>query len=932
MVFLPAPEASGQAVSSATISGTVADPTGAFIPNADVHLAGVTLEQHTDRIGRFSFTVAPGTYTVLVEVPEFETYTSRPLTVAAKEQIHLPVRLNVAGRIEEISVGSGLGTSLQGSTDPNENGSRLVFEGAGLNFLSDDNATLQQQLSALAGPRLGPGGAQFLINGFSGGRLPPKSSIRSIRISQNPYSAYYDSPGFGRVEIQTRPGADKLHGALNFAGTDNVLNARNPYDFGTLPPYYQFQSDGNLNGPINKKTSFFLSETIQQIANNAVVNAVNPADISSSLSEALPAPQHTLTFSARLDHQFSPSNFGYLREEWSQTHITNSGIAPLVLPDAAFASSTSTNTLQISDTQILGSRAVNEVRLQYIRTRLRQDPNSNAPATIVEGSFQAGGNLAQELQDHQDRFELQDLVEFEHHAHAVRAGIRLRELRDSNSSTANFNGEFIFPYLTYDPLTDGPIDYSYATGLPSQFNITLGRPNALLWNGDVGVFAEDDWKPTKNLTVSYGLRVESESAIPDHFDPAPRLGLAWSLHRGKAPAPLATVRAGYGVFYDRFPAANLLQAIRQNGTAEIAYFVQNPDFYPTIPAAAELTATQPTIYRVNPDLRSSYMQVGSIGVERGLGRIGSLSSVLLVVHGTHGFLSQNVNAPLPGTYNPALANSGVRPLGTTQNIYQFNSDSNLNDEVWSTNLTLQITRRLFVYAVYSLQRGYSESSGSTSFPSNQYNVAADYARQSDNRTNLLNAAASWTLPHGFALTAFGLAHSGSPFDITLDTDLNGDTIFNDRPAFATDLSRPSVVRTAFGNFDTDPQPGQQIIPRNYGNSPGYIWLDLQASKGFRVGPRPQGNAATGPGTTAKVPAKLDRPWELKFQIEAQNVLNHNNPGLPVGVLPSPGEPLCTGFAATSSCSFFGRSLSLANEISPLSASNRTILVQSFFTF
>ena len=888
----------------------------------------------------------PGTYTVRVEVAGFEPFQSVPLALRPNTPLRLAVPLAVARLNEHIDVDPQLGSS----TDPNENGSALVFSGDRLKLFSDDPATLQQQINALAGPGLG-GGTQVLVNGFTGGRLPPKAAIRSISINRNPYSAYYDTPGFGRVEVDTKPGGQKFHGELDLSGSDQPFNARNPYT-GLQPPYYQFQTNGNVSGPLGRRSSFFAAENVQQLANNAVVNAevLDPSLIPSTLSQALPAPQHTDTFSLRADHQFNPSNFGFVRDEWSETHITNSGINPLVLPSAAFTSNTLTDTLQAADTQLLGPHAVNEARFQYLRSRLLQNPVSTETALLVQGAFQGFGSPAQTLHDDQDHYEVQDRFELDRGTHSVRAGFRLRELRDANESSAGFNGEYVFNSISAYQLTEQGL----ATGLsgpqiralgggPSQFNLTTGTPNALLYQDDLGAFAEDDWHLRRNLTFSYGVRFESQSAIPDHFNPAPRIGLAWSVRHGRRPMPLFTLRTGYGIFYQRFPAANLLQAIRQNGSSEVAYFAQNPDFFaqnpdgsPAVPALSLLTATEPTIFRVNPDLRTSYTQVGSIGADRMIGRRGSVSATFLYGHGAHEYLVRNINAPLPGSFDPNLPNSGIRPLGTAQNLYQFSSDSNENDEVFFANTQIQITRNLFAYGFYVLQQQAQEPTGTMAFPSNQYDLRADYARATGVDKQSLNSALIWKLPRGFGSALFFNAHSGAPFDITTGTDLNGDTIYNDRPAFATDLTRVSVVRTSFGNFDTDPLPGQQIIPRNYGNSPSLFWVDLQASKDFHLGPRPSVNAnaraaRSANGSSASTP-RPDRPWDLRFQVEAQNLLNHNNPGLPIGVLPSPREPICAGPTASTACSYFGHSLSLASDFSPLTASNRTILVQTFFTF
>ena len=99
------------------------------------------------------------------------------------------------------------------SVDPSSNVGALVLKNEDLDALPDDPDDLQADLQALAGPAAGPNGAQFFVDGFSGGQLPPKSSIREIRINSNPFSAEFDRPGFGRIEILTKPGTDTFHGS-----------------------------------------------------------------------------------------------------------------------------------------------------------------------------------------------------------------------------------------------------------------------------------------------------------------------------------------------------------------------------------------------------------------------------------------------------------------------------------------------------------------------------------------------------------------------------------------------------------------------------------------------------------------------------------------------------------------------------------------------
>ena len=190
-------DARAQGRTLSLVSGTVTDPSGALVPNAEVRLLdpahpGTTVSTaQTDRAGRFRLQTHPGVFQVQVESEGFALFTSPPLALRPGAPTQLPVRLAIAARSEQVDVTDARG----GATDPESDGSALKFGGERLNMLSDDPATLQQQINALAGPGLGDN-TQILVNGFSGGRIPPKAAIRSLRINENPYSALYDSPGF----------------------------------------------------------------------------------------------------------------------------------------------------------------------------------------------------------------------------------------------------------------------------------------------------------------------------------------------------------------------------------------------------------------------------------------------------------------------------------------------------------------------------------------------------------------------------------------------------------------------------------------------------------------------------------------------------------------------------------------------------------------
>ncbi len=898
---------------SGVVAGTVLDPTGARISGATLQFTHGRASRTTkaDAVGRFSVRLPAGSYAVTVSARGFLTLQQRAVVVTAGSHADLPLTLAVDADTAEVNVDA----TEAASTAEADNQTAIILSGARLATLSDDNATFQQQVQAMAGGG-DAGSTQLIVDGFTGGGFPPKNAIREIRINSNPFSAEYDTIGFGRIEIFTKPGTNHLHGSLELSGTDGSFNARNPYDAGTQPPYHDLYLDGNINGPLGSRTSYFISGERTDQQNDAVVNAVTASsgNLTTPLSQAVPSPLISDTLSARIDRQVTANNVLTARFEWDSSGQSNSGVGLLVLPSEGLTTNTTTETLQLSDTQTVGTKTVVETRFEYVRTRMGQIPNSTAPTLVVEGSFSGGGSGAQTVTDNQDHYELQEYISRVFGAHLLRVGGRFRVNREANTSTGGYNGSFTFPSLAAYQQTLGG-------GAPaaSQFSVTVGTPSAEVSTADLGAYAEDEWKLSRKLTLNYGLRLESQTAIPDHLDPAPRLGVAYALQPGRRKEPIAVLRSGFGIFDQRFAIGDLLTSVRQNGVSQLSYFVENPQFYCTTLACIQgqlplSSSTEPTTYHLSPSLHSAYSMTGSFSAEHGFANDkGTISATYIATRGVHQYLSRNINAPLPGTYDPTEAASGVRPLGGTQNLYQFSSDGVRHAQILMASADLNPTKSLSVWAFFYKQNRTADSGGSTSFPSNEYDLAQDYGRAAVTKNRLFSGV-WYNAPKGLNAGLFFRATSGTPFNITTGTDGNGDTIFNDRPAFATDLTRASVVRTRYGNFDTAPIAGQSIIPINDATSPAFYSLQLTASKEFHFGPRPAPEKPA-PGQ----PAPQGRPdprYQLRFSVEGQNVLNHNNPGVPVGILSSP---------------FFGQSISLASS-SSITAANRTVTLHANFSF
>src|SRR6266567_4545694 len=240
-----------------TLKGVLTDDSGAVIPAAVVSLSGNGVQRaaQTQPDGSYTFMgLPPGQYTVKVAFPGFGPF-EKVVSVSGGGTIQLPILMSVKAEKQEVTVQAEAGPTV--SVEPDNNATALVIKGDDLAALPDDPDDLADALQALAGPGAGPNGGQIYIDGFTGGQLPPKENIREIRINQNPFSAEFDRLGFGRIEILTKPGSDRYRGTVYFNETNGALDSRNPF-VTNKPDFSNRNFGGNVGGPINKKSSFFL--------------------------------------------------------------------------------------------------------------------------------------------------------------------------------------------------------------------------------------------------------------------------------------------------------------------------------------------------------------------------------------------------------------------------------------------------------------------------------------------------------------------------------------------------------------------------------------------------------------------------------------------------------------------------------------------------
>jgi carboxypeptidase family protein len=832
----------------------VQDPSGAVIPGSLVQVRGS--EESTRAIVRENLAsdsqgvavaadLVPGRYTVEASFAGFETRMLPDVRVRAGDN-RRAVTLAIQKVDQHVSVGRDPATS---ASDPNNDRFNTVLSKEQIDALPDDPDEMEKVLKEMAGP-----GATIRVDGFRGGRLPPKSQIRSIRFSRDMFAAENHGGGLVFVDIVTQPGLGPMRGSLDVMFRDDSMNARNAFQPEKGPEQTQ-QYTFNLSGTLlQARTSFSLSAGGASLYDSANVFAAVPGG---ARTAPIRRPADRINFNGRLDHALTRTHTLRATYQQNENAQGNLGVGSFDLAERAYSRNSEDSLLRLSESGPWSRNVFGESRLQL---RWQSGASSSAtelPTVRVLDAFTAGG-AQQEGGRTSTELEWATNIDWAKGTHSVRLGALVEGGRFRSDSRTNHLGTYTFASLV-----------DYEAGRPTTYSRRLGDPLVEYSHWQSGVFIQDDWRARKNLTVSAGLRQELQTHLGDRWNLAPRAGLTWSpFQNGKT-----SVRAGGGIFYDWLDADTFEQTLRVDGVRQQDLVIRNPGYPNPFAGGADQQILPASSYLLSGNLVMPKRAMVNVGFSQQLSAIAAANVGFSHSEGLDRFRGRNINAPQA---------DGARPDPALGNVTQVESTARMRGDTLNLGFNLNVPgRRTLLFANYSWIRQANDADGPFSLPADSYDLSGEWGPAAGVPRHLFSGIVNTTLMKNIRLGVTATARTGSPYNVTTGRDDNGDTVFNDRPSG---------------------------LPRNSARGKGMWDLAARVSYAFGFGQRSAGATPGGPtmiiqrvgggGSAGDLLNGLsgggaeDKRIRFELYVSAQNLFNHVNPIGFSGVMTSPffGEP------------------------------------------
>ena len=841
----------------------------------------------------------------------------------------------------------------------------------------------------VSGPQANENGLAGVNGSFSalGGTnsLVSVDAMQEFRIQTSTYAPEFGRTPGAQISIVTRSGANQFHGTVFDYLRNDALDANNWFNgFVTpaVPKPKERQNDfgGTFSGPIFKDHTFFffsyeglrlrLPETVistvpdmaaRQGATPAMqpfLNAFplpngsdNPATGVAQFNSSFSSSSSLDAASLRIDHRLKDKVNLFARYNYSPSEVIQRG-GGLLAPSVVTPTKITTQTGTVGATWSISPIVANDLRFNYSRTNANGHSFLDnfggavplgslpfpSPFTAQNGQlrfniFGVQSGLLTDgvfIQNVQRQINLVDSISVQKGSHSLKFGVDFRRLSPVQRP------------VQYSQLVNFGSVARAERGSASSGAIQSRSPAYLLFR-NLGAFAQDTWRVTPSLTLTYGLRWDVDFAASTLSGPSlpavtgfnandlsqlaiapagtppfttsygnvgPRIGIAYQL--GQNPNRPTVLRGGFGIFYD---FANVQTGVlagvnppfgRTNslfGAAAVFPFSAASSAPPVIPPAGTLA----NVLALNPDLKLPYTLQWNVALEQALGRQQALTLSYVGAAGRR--LLQTTFLFFP----PSNPNIGVGQL--------VDNSATSDYDALQVQFERRLSRGLQALVSYSWAHSIDTASASSVQIGSNENIpgGGNINRGSSDFDvrHTLSLGVTYEVPapagnlfmksivRGWSLQSAIQARSAPPVDVS-----DGD-FFTFNTGFFADI-RPDVVPgQALYLFGTNCaavmhglgnlSPGQgcpggkALNPAAFADPPTTP-AGCNPAVDLLCNPARQGNvgrnALRGFGATQwDFAVHRDFPIhesvKLQFRAEMFNVLNHPNFGQPVGTLLSP---------------------------------------------
>lgn len=528
----------------------------------------------------------PGTYTLEVAKPGFSVTVYDRIPVPINSVVTLDVRLAISAAKETVTV-----LARPAMLEPSNSSTGSVILPQQLEGLPINGRNYLDLMQLVPGvvvnrredastdsavPVLGDrgGNAMFLVDGLpnknlvDGGAAAPfnQDSILEFQVLTSGYKAEFGHGSGGVVNVLSKSGTNQWHGMLSAFHRNSVLDSSD-VPGANAPFLLRWDPDGNIGGPLVRNRVYVFG-SLERIRESRQLNFIFPPNTPDFLKAREQGfDQHNQTFEIRGFLKFDEqAGHHRLTEEanLANGHVTNF----LPLSQAISVPSTRTDSdwrylmWGLHDSATLGDQNnpfLFSAYLQYRGEPLTERPaNPQAgPATTIFNIFSGmetgrlTGDLGQvkfgagftPLTLRQQYLSSGANLDKVAGRHEIKFGWDFQRTRADGVEASNLLSQLFATSSDFSQF--GPVNAGVYV-LTTVAGQTAAENAIRLRNNYDGLFIQDDWKITRHLTVSQGLRWDYDSRFPNFANFSPRLGIAWS------PGGKTVLSASWGIFEDNF--------------------------------------------------------------------------------------------------------------------------------------------------------------------------------------------------------------------------------------------------------------------------------------------------------------------------------------------------------------------------------------------